>query len=127
MKATCAIDGCERPVKARGWCKAHYQHWHLYGEPGATTIRLRRRKPEACKIDGCDRTSRSFGWCPLHYTRWVKYGDPLHIALGYRSLQERLDAKTLKTDTCWIWTGTSSLCGDVRYGHISVQRFQRLI
>lgn len=24
MKATCSIDGCEKPVKASGWCSMHY-------------------------------------------------------------------------------------------------------
>jgi len=23
-RGNCTIDGCERPVKARGWCRAHY-------------------------------------------------------------------------------------------------------
>ena len=29
----CAVDGCVRPAKARGWCKAHYARWHRYGDP----------------------------------------------------------------------------------------------
>lgn len=32
---TCSIDGCDRRAKARGWCGAHYMHWHTYGDPVA--------------------------------------------------------------------------------------------
>lgn len=29
--ATCSVDECERPVKARGWCNMHYQRWQRNG------------------------------------------------------------------------------------------------
>lgn len=32
----CAIDGCERPRKSRGWCHKHYNHWYVYGDPVAS-------------------------------------------------------------------------------------------
>lgn len=31
----CSIDGCDKPVKARGWCNAHYQRHAKYGDPEA--------------------------------------------------------------------------------------------
>lgn len=30
---TCSIDGCGRPVLARGWCSKHYQRWINNGDP----------------------------------------------------------------------------------------------
>ncbi len=30
---TCSIDGCDRPVLARGWCSNHYASWQRYGSP----------------------------------------------------------------------------------------------
>ena len=30
---TCSIDGCEKPVKSRGWCSAHWTRWSRYGDP----------------------------------------------------------------------------------------------
>lgn len=31
---TCTFPDCDRPLKARGWCKRHYQHWQRHGTPG---------------------------------------------------------------------------------------------
>lgn len=30
---TCSIEGCGKPVKARGWCGAHHQNWRRTGTP----------------------------------------------------------------------------------------------
>ena len=30
---TCAIDGCDRAAKVRGWCRKHYNHWVRHGDP----------------------------------------------------------------------------------------------
>lgn len=30
---TCSIDGCDRPVLARGWCNRHYLRWRNHGDP----------------------------------------------------------------------------------------------
>lgn len=32
-KQDCRIAGCGRPIKARGWCEAHYKRWRLHGDP----------------------------------------------------------------------------------------------
>lgn len=29
----CSVAGCERPVRTRGYCNAHYQRWWTYGDP----------------------------------------------------------------------------------------------
>ncbi len=31
---SCAVDGCERPVKARSWCVMHYARWSKHGTVG---------------------------------------------------------------------------------------------
>jgi hypothetical protein len=36
--ATCSIDGCEKPVNARGWCSTHYQRWRVNGDPMVTRV-----------------------------------------------------------------------------------------
>jgi hypothetical protein len=32
----CAIEGCGKPVIARGWCRKHYYRWKHHGHTGAT-------------------------------------------------------------------------------------------
>jgi len=29
----CSIEGCDRPVRAKGFCNAHYNSWKRYGDP----------------------------------------------------------------------------------------------
>lgn len=29
----CSVEGCFRPVKARGWCNPHWKRWRRYGDP----------------------------------------------------------------------------------------------
>lgn len=29
----CSIPNCDKPVRNRGWCSAHYQRWRTYGDP----------------------------------------------------------------------------------------------
>lgn len=29
----CAIDGCCKPARARGWCLGHYKRWRNHGDP----------------------------------------------------------------------------------------------
>ena len=29
----CVIAGCDRPLRARGWCTLHYQRWQRHGDP----------------------------------------------------------------------------------------------
>jgi len=40
----CTIEGCDKPMSARGWCAAHYTRWRKHGDPltvlprGATSV-----------------------------------------------------------------------------------------
>ena len=31
--ARCTVDGCSRPLLARGWCSTHYSRWRTHGDP----------------------------------------------------------------------------------------------
>lgn len=35
MKRCCSVEGCNRPVCARGWCSMHWQRWRDRGDPNA--------------------------------------------------------------------------------------------
>lgn len=82
---TCSIDGCELPVKSRGWCNPHYMRWYSRGDALAPP---RVVPPRFCSIDGCDRPGAVRGWCKMHYSRFLNNGDPLALRgdpwLGYR-------------------------------------------
>lgn len=53
---TCTIDGCARPVFARGWCTPHYKRWYRHGDPLAT---VNRRVPDGATLD---ERLRYVGW-----------------------------------------------------------------
>ena len=41
----CAVEGCARAIKARTWCKLHYQRWQKHGDP-LTVQRIRCQTAE---------------------------------------------------------------------------------
>lgn len=74
-EATCAIDGCERPVSKRGWCNAHYLRWYRHGDPLAGGAP--RLADKVCSVEGCERRHYARGWCSSHWQKWRTHGDPL--------------------------------------------------
>jgi hypothetical protein len=64
----CGIAGCGRPVKARGWCNAHYQRWERTGDPGASAVRVQRVSRVRTRSDGAEEV-----WCP-RCERWLAPG-----------------------------------------------------
>jgi len=46
----CAIDGCDRPARARGWCLAHYNRWRRKGDPLTAGIRPYRPRPSCTEF-----------------------------------------------------------------------------
>jgi len=51
-KATCSIDGCDRPVVGRGWCSMHWQRWKTHGDPGGARS-LREVPTTGHRCTGC--------------------------------------------------------------------------
>lgn len=52
MSRTCAVENCGRPVRARGWCAAHYKRWLATGD-------VRADVPFRGTVDFWDRVDRS--------------------------------------------------------------------
>lgn len=71
----CAVDGCGRPVQARGWCHPHWRRWRKTGGPGAAAVRERLPRADRCGAPGCTRQPYAKGYCKPHYYRWRKHGD----------------------------------------------------
>jgi 5-methylcytosine-specific restriction endonuclease McrA len=82
-KATCAVEDCERPHRARGVCSAHWQEWRKSGAPSTgfehlVAARRTRSGGGTCSIEGCPREiwNLTHGWCQRHYDTWYRHGDP---------------------------------------------------
>ena len=105
----CSIEGCEKPVNARGWCKAHYYRASRYGDPLAVD---KRRNPDprppkpikVCSIEGCERKHYGKGWCENHYARWRRTGDTDDSRAVKSDECERFWSKVDKLGDCWLWT-----------------------
>lgn len=68
----CSISGCEKIVKARGYCAMHYSRNTKYGSPGAAAP---TRLPQAsliCTADGCQRESHAGSLCHNHYREQIR-------------------------------------------------------
>jgi hypothetical protein len=115
----CRAEGCDKPVRAREWCTAHYYRWKRHGDAEAGGA-PRPREPRACKVEGCDDPARTRGWCKRHYQSWFRTGDPLGTYTYTKRgapLEERLEARTARTEHCWFWLAHTNRDG---YGTIGV-------
>lgn len=74
----CDVDGCVNPVRARSWCKKHYESWRTLGSPTAAKPKVRTVKAfrnYKCIVPDCGRQGLSRGYCNSHYHRWLRNGD----------------------------------------------------
>jgi len=100
-KATCKVEGCERPTQRRDLCNRHYRQ-QLHSERGECSVedchtkwqssglctkhysRMRSHgttdDPEpkpllgACSVEDCDGAVRGRRWCGKHLQRWYRWG-----------------------------------------------------
>jgi hypothetical protein len=86
----CSIPGCGRKRSARGWCKRHYNHWLLYGDPIAEMDKpLHERLVGMWSVDGeCwvwkgSHTNRGYG-----VVNWTRLG--LIQVVAHRVVYEAL-------------------------------------
>lgn len=77
----CFIDDCDKPVKTRNWCSAHYHRFQRYGDPlgRPKSKKLPKRK---CSVETCVRNQVVHNLCPAHHCRVKTHGDVLaHIPI----------------------------------------------
>lgn len=68
----CTIEGCDRDVVARGWCRRHYARWYTKGDLEARPW----QRQETCTVEGCERDAESGGYCAMHRWRVRVHGEP---------------------------------------------------
>jgi hypothetical protein len=73
MATRCRVGGCERDVRAMGYCKRHYNHWHDWGNPLAG--KFVERQPTWCAVPGCDGRAKVHSLCRVHDARVRRCGD----------------------------------------------------
>src|SRR6266851_2751788 len=63
-RRTCSVEGCDKPLLARGFCSKHYEQKRHFAKgwvrPGYDPI---------CSVPGCGRPHKSKGLCKPHYER----------------------------------------------------------
>jgi len=69
----CSVEGCGKPVRARGWCCNHYALWQRNGAPIIV-----RKAAKACSVDGCEKPPKG-KYCAMHGWRKRVNGDPLKL------------------------------------------------
>lgn len=67
-----------------------------------------------CSFEGCDRKHHGKGLCEPHYHQ-QRRGSKLVPLRDQRTVEWRLDQKTNKTDSCWLWEGPVAGIG---YGYL---------
>ena len=83
-KPACAIQGCIKPLRARGYCTAHYNHLRNLGEFGQDLIQ------DKCKLIDCEGYGIVQGYCSKHYRRITRHGNP-HTVMQPSNKKERGD------------------------------------
>lgn len=68
-KGPCAVSGCTKIEKSRGWCDRHYRFWRLRGDP----CWVPDPRP-LCAADGCERVATYSGYCIGHSVRVKRTG-----------------------------------------------------
>jgi hypothetical protein len=78
----CAVDGCLRPRRQRGWCTGHATRWRAQGPDPAeftatTNPAFHGHAPLLpCVVPRCGFGRQAHSLCPKHYHRWLRVGRP---------------------------------------------------
>lgn len=70
----CSFEGCEKNVRARGYCAGHWRQQHVGEE--LRPINRQQRRDGQCYVEGCDRDIYAKRLCGMHYQRVLMNGEP---------------------------------------------------
>ncbi len=100
----CAVEGCDKPRKGRGYCAMHHMRWYKTGSVADPMPRVR----PVCSVDGCERPHRAKGLCQFHrdrLRRGVPFDQPIR---GSGQLRRAKDLCSV--DTCPKLVHARGLC-----------------
>ncbi len=63
-KGTCKAEGCEKEVRAKGYCPRHYARWRKG--------KLPKPRYTSCNAEGCHKPRARRGLCVEHFAK--EYG-----------------------------------------------------
>lgn len=88
--SVCKVDDCNKHVKAKGYCSAHYEQIRVYGHI------LKPREQRKCNVEGCDRKHMGLGYCERHYKQLKGHGKIIgHPSITYRDSNEIIIESTI--------------------------------
>ena len=106
----CAVDDCEKPTHARGYCLTHYWRFNRHGDP-----LVGGRSKTTCSVEDCEKPTAARGWCSAHYERFRRHGDPLAGGASPGEPRRWLENhKDHQGDECVVWPFATLPTG---YGH----------
>lgn len=82
---TCSIVGCDRPLKARAICSAHYTRWQKHGDPGPAEVAPRARRSPP----GSSLAERLRALAPVDARGCWTWTAAVHDGYGYISIDRR--------------------------------------
>ena len=68
----CSVEGCDKNIRARGYCNMHYKRVRKDGIPGPAG-RLSEVSKE-CSVEDCSREVLARDLCNMHYLRMKRHG-----------------------------------------------------
>lgn len=89
--ATCSIEDCDKPTRARGWCATHWGRWRKWGDPLAVRNRwdeheqhgAYRYQRHGCRCDACVAGNREKNQKAKQSARRRKDEAPHGTTIGY--------------------------------------------
>jgi hypothetical protein len=125
----CSFANCNRPHKAKGYCRPHYRQFVLGGVESLREVRvlLPKLHYSSCIFEGCGGKPWAHGLCNAHlmHKRKGKALEPIKRSLG-NTTEERFMARVEKIEGgCWLWRGqihSNRREGTEGYGVITVNK-----
>lgn len=76
MPKICSVEGCEKEIFCRGYCRPHYRRLQRYNDPLAGgPYQEYKNKGKMCRINGCKNMAATKGLCSKHYQRLLSHGN----------------------------------------------------